>query len=136
WLQSAFAVKVRSARNSIVYFDWSASRTTPWKAGVFSLIPVSFHVLPSSSAGGRPPGAKDDAALEWALDGRACTGPNVIVPPSVSVIVSVSFVTEYVAASVSEWAKIVPKSLSPATCGQKASVDGPAVIISELPLVL
>jgi hypothetical protein len=34
------------------------------------------------------------------------------VPPSVSVIVSVSFATAYVAASVSEWAKIVPKSLS------------------------
>jgi len=100
------------------------------------VIPVSFHVLPSSWAGGLAPGGRDPAGLVGPFDGRASSGPNVIVPPSVSVIVSASFVTVYVAARVSEWAKIVPKSVSVATWGQKASDDAPAVIISESPLVV
>src|SRR5262245_55677017 len=95
---------------------------------------VSFQTLSSSAAGGLTPAGMDASGLDRALDGSTGTGPNVIVPPSVSVIVSISFVTAYVAAWVSEWAKIGPKSVS-GVRGRKASVDAPAVIVRLLPLV-
>ena len=75
-----------------MYFDWSALGTTPWNAGAVSVIAVSFQTLPSSSAGVPGPGGNEGGPLKWGLEGRACSGPNVIVPPSVNVIVSVSFV--------------------------------------------
>src|SRR5207249_11381956 len=99
WLQSAFALNVPSAWNSIVYVDWSASGTTPWNAGVVSVIPVSFHLLPSSSAGRRAPAPEAPAVLDWALDATAGRGPHVIVPPAAGAIVSVSGAAAYVAAA-------------------------------------
>ena len=96
------------------------------------MISVSFHVLPSSPAGGLAPGSSDATALDWALDGTTGSGLSVIVPPPLSVTVNVSLVTAWADAVASEWTKINPKSLS----GQSASVDAPAVIVRLVPLVL
>ena len=62
-LQSAWPEYVPSVLNTMVYLGWSSAGIAPWKAGTFSVTPVSCQVLPVSALVPEPEHATRDVAI-------------------------------------------------------------------------